>query len=190
MSLFGIPTKCEDDVQDRRKEILEVGLALLREQGLAGLTQPRVAARVGLRQSHLTYYYPTRSDLLAAVARVAMEGLIGAVRALFSGISSAEQGTDRIASLLLRHETSRVLAALSQAADQEPAVRAVFNELLGGLVAEIGGLLGKLKLPSNETSIDLMHALIVGLPVIDLATARRNGKAHAKAALELARSEE
>ena len=126
-------------MQDRRKEILEAGLALLREQGLAGLTQPRVAAKVGLRQSHLTYYYPTRTDLLAAVGRVAMESQIGAVRALFSGISSSEQAADRIASLLVRHENSRVLSALAQAADQEPAVRAVFNELLGGLVAEIGG---------------------------------------------------
>ena len=173
-------------MQDRRKEILDAGLTLLREQGLAGLTQPRVAAMTGLRQSHLTYYYPTRSDLLEAVARVAMEALVSAVRALFSGISSVEQGADRIASLLVRHETSRVLAALAQAADQEPAVRAVFNELLGDLVAEIGGLLEKLKLPASEASIDLAHALIVGLAVIDLATNRRNGKGRSKAALELA----
>src|SRR5580658_8358896 len=97
--LFGIPTKIGAGMQDRRKEILDAGIALLREQGLAGLTQPRVAAMTGLRQSHLTYYYPTRADLLAAVARVAMEAQIGAARALFSGISSAEQGADRIASL-------------------------------------------------------------------------------------------
>src|ERR1700744_5080578 len=183
MSLFGIPTKCEDDVQDRRKEILEVGLALLREQGLAGLTQPRVAARVGLRQSHLTYYYPTRTDLLAAVTRVGVEAQLDAVRALVKGITSAEQGAERISAAVTRHEQSRVLAALNQAADQEPAVREVFNELLSGFVAEIGGLLEKLELRSSEASIDLLHAMIVGLSVIDLATARRNGKARAKAAL-------
>jgi AcrR family transcriptional regulator len=173
-------------MQDRREKILEAGFALLREQGLAGLTQPRVAAKTGLRQSHLTYYYPTRADLVAAVARVAMEAQLGAVRALFNGISSAEQGADRIAAVTVRHENSRVLAALNQAADQEPAVRGVFNELLGGFVAEIGTLLEKLKLRPDEARIDLLHALFVGLSVIDLATARRNGKARAKAALNLA----
>jgi AcrR family transcriptional regulator len=173
-------------MQDRRKEILEAGLALLREHGLAGLTQPRVAARTGLRQSHLTYYYPTRADLLAAVARVAMEAQLGAARSLFKGISSAEQGADRIAVATARHETTRVLAALNQAADQEPAVRAVFNELLSGFIAEIGTVFERLQLTPTEARIDLLHALFVGLSIIDLATARRNGKARAKAVLNLA----
>jgi AcrR family transcriptional regulator len=173
-------------VEDRRKDILEAGLAILREQGLAGLTQPRVATRTGLRQSHLTYYYPTRADLLAAVARIAMEAQLGAARSLFKGVSSADQGADRIAAATVRHENTRVLAALNQAADQEPAVRAVFNELLDGFIAEFGTLVEKLKLTPSEASIDLLHALFVGLSVIDLATARRNGKARSKAVLNLA----
>jgi len=173
-------------MQDRRKDILQAGLALLREQGLAGLTQPRVAAKVGLRQSHLTYYYPTRTDLLAAVARAGMEAQLSAIRSLFKGLSSPEQGAERIAAVTVRHETTRVLAALNQAADQELAVRAVFNELLGGFMEEFGSLFEKLELASTEARIDLFHALFVGLSVIDLATARRNGKARAKAVLGLA----
>jgi AcrR family transcriptional regulator len=173
-------------MQDHRKNILEAGLSLLREHGLAGLTQPRLAAKVGLRQSHLTYYYPTRAHLVAAVTRIAMEAQLDAVRSLFKGISSAEQGADRIATVTVRHVNTRVLAALNQAADQEPAVRAVFNELLSGFVAEIGTLLERLKLTPSEASIDLVHALFVGLSIIDLATARRNGKARAKAVLTLA----
>jgi AcrR family transcriptional regulator len=173
-------------MQDRREKILEAGLALLRDHGLAGLTQPRVAAVTGLRQSHLTYYYPTRADLLAAVARAGMEAQLAGVRALFKGISSAEQGADRIAAATVRHETTRVLAALNQAADQEPAVRDVFNELLSGFIAEFGVLFEKLELTPSEAGIDFLHALFVGLSVIDLATARRNGKARAKAVLGLA----
>src|ERR1700749_4290862 len=100
--------------------ILDAGLTILREQGLAGLTQPRVAAKTGLRQSHLTYYFPTRTDLVAAVARVGMEAQLAAVRSLFNSISSPEQGAERIASAIVRHENTRVLAALNQAAHQEP----------------------------------------------------------------------
>lgn len=55
--------------QDRRRAIFAAGLAILREEGLAGFTQPRVAARAGLRQGNLTYYFPTRTDLLVAISR-------------------------------------------------------------------------------------------------------------------------
>jgi AcrR family transcriptional regulator len=70
------------NVQDRRKEILGAGVTILREQGLAGLTQPRVAAKTGLRQSHLTYYYPTRADLLTAVTCAAIQAQLAGARSL------------------------------------------------------------------------------------------------------------
>ena len=33
-------------------------VTLLHEQGLAALTQPRIAKAAGVSQSHLTYYFP------------------------------------------------------------------------------------------------------------------------------------
>jgi AcrR family transcriptional regulator len=174
------------NVQDRRKKILDAGLTILREQGLAGLTQPRVAAKTGLRQSHLTYYYPTRAELLTAVTRAAIEAQLAGARSLTKGIASAEQAAAKMATVAARRENTRVLAALNQAADQEPAVRALFNELLDGFVTELGTLLGKLKLSPTQARIDLLHGLFVGLSIIDLATGRKNGRARAKAALNLA----
>jgi AcrR family transcriptional regulator len=174
------------NVEDRRKKILDAGLTILREQGLAGLTQPRVAAKTGLRQSHLTYYYPTRAELLMAVTRAAIEAQLAGARSLTKGIESAEQAAARMATVAARHENTRVLAALNQAADQEPAVRALFNELLDGFIAELGTLLEKLKLSPTQARIDLLHGLFVGLSIIDLATGRKNGRARAKAALNLA----
>ena len=173
-------------MQDIRKDIVEAGLAILQEQGLAGLTQPRIAARTGLRQSHLTYYYPTRADLLTAVTRAAIEAQLAAVRSMVQGASSAEQSATMIAAVTVLHKNTRVLAALNQAADQEPAVRPLFNELLDGFIAELGFLLDKLALPVSEARIDLVHALFVGLSIIDLATARHNGQARAEAVLKLA----
>ena len=173
-------------MQDRRKKILDAGLTILREQGLAGLTQPRVAAKTGLRQSHLTYYYPTRADLLTAVTRAAIEAQLAGARSLTEDIVSAKQAAAKMATVVARRENTRVLAALNQAADQEPTVRALFNELLDGFIAELGTLLEKLKLSPTETRIDLLHALFVGLSIIELATRRKNGGVRAKAALSLA----
>ena len=172
-------------MQDQRKKILDAGLAILREQGLAGLTQPRVAAKTGLRQSHLTYYYPTRADLLTAVTRAAIEAQLAGARSLTKGIASANKRQPRWP-LSRRARKHRVLAALNQAADQEPTVRALFAELLDGFIAELGALLEKLKLSPTKARIDLLHALFVGLSIIDLATRRKNGRARAKAALNLA----
>ena len=172
-------------MQDRRKKILDAGLTILREQGLAGLTQPRIAAMTGLRQSHLTYYYPTRADMLTAVTRAAIEAQLAGARSLTKGIVSAKQAAAKMATVAARRENTRVLAALNQAADQEPTVRALFTELLDGFIAELGTLLEKLKLSPTEARIDLLHALFVGLSIIDLATRRKNGRARAKAALSL-----
>lgn len=49
-----------------RQRILDAALKILRKQGVSALTQTRVAAAAGLRQSHLTYYFPRKTDLLAA----------------------------------------------------------------------------------------------------------------------------
>lgn len=182
--MVGIPTK--KFMQDHRKAILDAGLNLLRENGLAALTQPKIAAKTGLRQSHLTYYYPTRADLLAAVARVALETQLAAIRSLVKGASSKRKAASSIAAVTVMHENTRVLSALNQAAAQEPAVRELFNELLEGFISELRALLEKLGLPAGEPQVDLIHALFVGLSIIDLATARKKGKARAEAVLNLA----
>lgn len=173
-------------MEDRRKQIIDAGLSLLREEGLSGLTQPRIAARTGLRQSHLTYYYPTRATLLAAVARAAIELQGGAARALTSRIRSIDSAAEVIAEAAGRHENTRVLVALNQAAEQEPEVRALFNELLDNFFGEIVTLYDKLGLAQEPAHVDLLHALFVGLSVIDLATCRPDQRARSKAALDLA----
>lgn len=49
-----------------RQRILDAALKVLKSEGVSALTQTRVAAAAGLRQSHLTYYFPRKTDLLAA----------------------------------------------------------------------------------------------------------------------------
>ena len=61
---------------DVRSAILDAGSSLLREHGIAALTQPRVAAAAGVKQSHLTYYFPKRADLLIGIATHTVDGLL------------------------------------------------------------------------------------------------------------------
>ena len=86
-----------------------------------------------MRQSNLTYYLPTRVDLLAGVARAAIERQLKEVNAIL-GASSPRAAAKVIASVAARHENTRVIMALAQAADQEPALRELFRELADGII--------------------------------------------------------
>jgi AcrR family transcriptional regulator len=172
-------------MEDRRQHIIIAGLDILREEGLPSFTQPRIAARAGLRQSHLTYYYPTRTALLAAVARAAIEIQLAAAKLMVEGISTTKQAASAIAAVTSRHENTRVLVALNQAADREPELRELFNELTDGFVANLQALLAKLGMAPNQTSVDVLHALFVGLSVIDLATSRADRASRSRAALDI-----
>src|ERR1700761_4993264 len=105
-------------MHDRRQEIINAGLATLREHGYAGFTQPRVAALAGLRQSLLTYYHPTRQDLLTAVARAAVDRQLIGVDAVLAAATSVKSASQAISKLLTIHGNTRVLLALAQAADE------------------------------------------------------------------------
>ena len=59
-------------------------------------------------------------------------------------------------------------------------------DILSAFVVELSALLEKLKLSATQPRIDLLQGLFVGLSIIDLATGRKNGRARAKAALNLA----
>jgi AcrR family transcriptional regulator len=183
--LVGIPTNMKDAMKDRRQDIINAGLAVLREHGLSGFTQPRVAAEAGVRQSHLTYYFPTRVDLLSGVARAAIDGQLRAVDTVL-GASTIHAAARVIAKVATIHENTRVIMALAQAADQEPPLRELFGELADGIILRAGKLLVNLNINPTDEHRYLLHALSVGLAVIDLATARKNGERRAERTVETA----
>jgi AcrR family transcriptional regulator len=172
-------------MSDRRMEIIKAGLETLREFGPSGFTQQRVATRADMRQSHLTYYYPTRVDLLAAVARAAIDGQLAAADMVLA-TSSIGAAATAISKVVVRHENTRVLMALAGAADQEPRLRELFRELADGIVERICRFLKSLNSTATEVDARTLHALSVGLAVVDLATGRKDGQRRAAAILKSA----
>ena len=176
-----------ESVNERRQQILEAGLATLREHGYVGFTQPRVAARAGLRQSHITYYHPTRLDLLAAVGRAAVDRQLAAVDATLGSLTTLDEAAGAIAELVTRYENTRVLMALVQASDEEPQLRQLFGELVDGIASHVTAFLSRISgSPVAEESARFLHALSVGLSVVSLATGRPDGKQRAAGMLKTA----
>ena len=149
-----------------KESILEAGIALLESKGIAALTQPQVAGAAGVKQSHLTYYFPTRTDLLLAIAErwvtQAMEALSDRVGDKPEFATLAE----RLAETMIVGEPARAIIGLIVAADAEPRIRDTLRHLDGVIRAHFKGILARAGLPPSDDDALLLHATAVGLAVM------------------------
>jgi AcrR family transcriptional regulator len=176
---FGMSTKN----QAMRDRITDAALDVLRTEGMPGLTQPRVAKAAAMRQSHLTYYFPTRSALVAAVADRVAQGLTARFKAAFevrpealetalAGIGSPDQ--------------TRLLLSLVLASDREKPARLLFRRLTREIRASIAAGLARRGVASSPEAVALFHALCVGLAVLDLARGEKQSRQELRRAIRLA----
>lgn len=167
------------DVRDR---ILGAALGLLAQGGAQELTQPRVARAAGVRQSHLTYYFPTRAALLQAVAQRSVEQLAGPL------LHSAQQGalgTDALADALAQaigdKGRTRTMLALVATADRDPEVRQRLRRFIREVRARLGAVLNAAGGTTDVAGVAFLHTLLVGAAVLHLArdtsAARREARA-------------
>ena len=161
--------------KDVRTRLMDAALAILKEAGLLALTQPAVARRAGVKQGHLTYYFPSRRDLLTAVAVEVSESLLSEFDAVAAAAADLTVAP-KIASGRKARERTRLLLSFVLAADEEPEIRDMFRELTRTIRARLGDGLGAAGLPNDTATLALVHALCVGLAVLDLA--RREEQEH------------
>ncbi len=145
-------------------------IGLIREHGLAGLTQPRVAKAAGISQSHLTYYFPTRRDLLLAVLdRTATDQLAGVEQAMRGAAGSPKMLANAMGAAFEKAENSRVLISFALAASQDAEARAIFERLTRGIRGEVATAAERIGIGDDAKTVALVHALGVGLSVLNLA---------------------
>jgi len=166
---------------DIRTRILAAALHVLHETGVTDLTQPKVAKAAGVTQGHLTYYFPTRNQLLLAVARHSLEALSSQM--LESGRRGGLQSIDQIAFAFATAVTDtrrgRVLLGLVIACDEDPGIRDAFRKFIVEIRGMIGHLLGSLGLRNDPDSVAAFHAHAIGLAALNLA--RNNEASHEEA---------
>jgi AcrR family transcriptional regulator len=157
---------------DVRTRILETAFGLLSGHGAAYLTQPRVSRAAGVRQSHLTYYFPTRGDLLAALARYSIDILAGpALAQAESGAITKAQLPAILLDAMSDRRRIRAILGLVAAADEDEHVREALAELIRMVRARLARLFAALGLPHDANSVALMHSFIVGAAVLHHARA-------------------
>ena len=164
-----------------RARILDAALRLLAEGGAHELTQPKVAKAAGVRQSHLTYYFPTRGELLQEVARHSIDKLAGEL-AHAPGGSLAEA----LAAGAADKRRSRLMLGLIAAADRDPAIRRRLRRFIDEVRARIAPVFDAGGLRSDAESVAFFHTVIVGCAVLQLARDNPEARAEAKAVLKRA----
>jgi len=174
---------------DVRSKILDAALRLVFESGVAALTQPRIAQAAGVRQSHLTYYFPTRAVLLEGVVQHMMEGMLQGMHAIAH--SHAGKGSDALAKAMgeaiADPRRARVMLALVVASDEEPGIKVWLRKFIRQLRARIGQVLVEAGL--DKSRVALFHTLLVGAAILNVARddehSRREARSTVRAALEL-----
>lgn len=157
-------------VADVRTRILEAALSLLADHGVTELTQPKVARLAGVRQSHLTYYFPTRADLMKAVATHSMATMLGQVGAADpDGPLTPEGFAGMLAGFVTDKRRARVMLGLIVASDEDPGIKAFLREFVARVRTALGEVSGRLGGPVDATSVAAFHALMVGTAVLNVA---------------------
>jgi AcrR family transcriptional regulator len=109
-----------------RSQILSAGLTVFGAEGLRELTQTRVAEQAGVRQSHLTYYFPTRHDLLEALTTLFVNEMSAELGKLIQADEPLDaQGLARLARGIADEEHMRIFIGIIVEADGDPKVRDV-----------------------------------------------------------------
>lgn len=168
---------------DTRQRILDAALGLLAGREAHALTQPQVARAAGLRQSHLTYYFPTRADLLQAVARHSIEMLAAEMArarhtpgAVAQGIGAGAADKRRV----------RLMLGLVGAADRDPAIKRRLRKFIPELRGLMAPMLEAGGLRTDPESLAFFHSVTIGCAVLQLARDNAEARAEAKAVMRRA----
>ena len=118
---------------DLREKIVDAAIALLEQSGARGFGQVKVARAAGLQQGHLTYYFPRKADLVAAVlVRLSGRARAELEQALAKG--GGQPSEELLFSLLRRLLSDRrrsliLLGLMAEAVDDVEIRRALAEQL-------------------------------------------------------------
>ena len=160
----------KSDMPGVRERIVESALELINEQGIAALTQTRVAKHAGVRQSHLTYYFPTRHDLLK-------QTVVSGVAALLTVLESpADAGSKSLARFrealeveLTDRRVPRMMAGLVAASEEERSLKPWLEQFELDLLDRMRLALANRGVRPTRADLEMFQATIVGALHLDLA---------------------
>jgi AcrR family transcriptional regulator len=168
---------------DVRGAILDAAIALLKTQGIAAMTQPRIAKEAGISQSHLTYYFPTRATLHQAVAEHAMQLAFASVTP-HDPAADAPTLTAVLQKIVSEGIPPRAMIGLVVAADGDPEIRKLLAKMIRKIRRAMQQKLDQSGLRASDEDTLLFHASLIGLAVMHLARQNKESEREVKVGLD------
>jgi AcrR family transcriptional regulator len=146
-----------------REKILSTAVKLLGDCGIRKLAQPLIAKTAGVPQGHMTYYFPTRSDLLIAVAERSLESVAKVVLkgAAKKGLDPSES-LKLVAPLIKDRSRTRMMIGLLVESDENPELRKKLQEQTALGLSLVAMALGR---EVGEPEVNVVHAALLGLGI-------------------------
>lgn len=181
------PTGPQESNSSVRQRLLEAALQVLGDEGMHALTQTRVAEQAGLRQSHLTYYFKTRNDLLKGV----IEHAAGETPFRFMEQRSAQKPTlaalkAHLGAQITDVRLARLMLAMTAASDEDPSLKQWMTEFDRRMREMFGEVLAALGYRVRAQEVALFHATMVGIAVLNSSEGTEESAAQARRLMALA----
>lgn len=152
-----------------REKILTAASELLLNEGFSTLTQQAVAARAGVRQSHVTYYFPTRNDLLRATAQYGVEALLDPIASI--GVAGAPS-LEAFRQLLMPDKSDRqwfrLMTGLLIASDEDESIRPWLREFDERIVEKLAAGFAAVGIAITVNQLHFLHATFIGSLHLDM----------------------
>ncbi|MBL8521682.1 MAG: TetR/AcrR family transcriptional regulator [Betaproteobacteria bacterium] len=155
-----------------RDRILLAATAVLNEEGYGALTQVRVAERAGVRQSHITYYFPARVDLLLETAAFSCNAMMDAMsHAVDGGELTLENFRSILISDVSDRRFARLMCGLIASSDEDPRIKRWLADFEESNRQRLLSIFHRIGLPVTLTQVEQFHATFVGAVILDMGEA-------------------
>ena len=164
-----------------RTRILASAAEILHAEGFSALTQNAVALRAGVRQSHLTYYFPTRLDLLRNVAHY------GCTQMLYPITDGSERGLVTLSQFREFLEPKemdrgwvRLFTGLMIAAEEDPSIRVWLGEFTESINKRLHAAFCALVGDVSIEAVRMVHSCFIGAMRFEMLEESEHSLAQAK----------
>ena len=170
-----------------RERILRAAVILLNEEGFSALTQTRVAERAGVRQSHVTYYFPARNDLLRETAVYGCNAMLTVMATgIETGVLTLTNFRDFLVSDVSDRRFARLMTALIVASDEDQSIKPWLANFEQANRESLQQSFRRLGLEIMTEDIELFHAAYVGAVILDLGESSEESLARSQRIVQTA----
>jgi AcrR family transcriptional regulator len=152
-----------------RERIIAAAVELLHERGINALTQQRVSELAGVRQSHLTYYFPTRSDLLKQAVLAGMAALVDLIEGPQAKTTTIEEFREALMAQFADRRRARMMAGLVVASEEDAALRPWLERFQTDMIDKALRGFQARGLNPKRAAVEQLQATVVGAQTLDLA---------------------